>query len=104
MNDQLAAKLKYLQLSGLLEHWDEYLKLADEPRGSPGQWLTQIVEEEYRLKRARRRDFRLQKAGLPEPWVIASYPFERQPKLNQKKIMALYDSLEYLRQSQNILW
>jgi len=33
-----------------------------------------------------------------------TFPFERQPKLNKKKIMALYDSLEYMTRSQNIIW
>jgi len=104
MNDQLAAKLKYLNLGGLLAHWDDYLKLAAEQRFSDGRLLTHLVEEEYRIKRDRLHQRRLQTARLPEPWVIATYPFTRQPKLNQKKVMAIYDSLEYLRQSQNIIW
>jgi DNA replication protein DnaC len=104
MNDQLAAKLKYLNLGGLLASWDDYLKLAADQRFSHGRWLTHIVEEEYRIKRARLHQCRLRTARLPEPWVIQSYPFARQPKLNQKKLMAIYDSLDYMRQSQNIIW
>ena len=67
MNDQLAAKLKYLHLDGLLAHWDDYLKLAAEQRFSDGRLLTHIVEEEYRLKQGRRRELRLQKARLQVP-------------------------------------
>jgi DNA replication protein DnaC len=104
MNDQLAAKLKYLNLGGLLAHWDDYLKLAAQQRFSDGRLLTHIVEEEYRIKQDRLHQRRLQSARRPEPWVLATYPFARQPKLNQKKLMAIYDSLEYLRQSQNIIW
>jgi DNA replication protein DnaC len=104
MNEQLAAKLKYLNLGGLLAHWDEYLQLAADQRWSHGHVLTHIIEEEYRIKRGRLHQRRLQTARLPEPWAIETFPFARQPKLNQKKVMALYDSLEYLRQSQNILW
>jgi DNA replication protein DnaC len=36
--------------------------------------------------------------------VIETYPFEQQPKLNKKKIMALYDSLSFLSEHQNIVW
>ncbi len=104
MNEQLADKLKCLNLGGLLAHWDEYLKLAADQRWSHGHLLTHIIEEEYRIKRGRLHLRRLQTARLPEPWAIETFPFARQPKLNQKKIMAVYDSLEYLRQSQNILW
>jgi DNA replication protein DnaC len=35
---------------------------------------------------------------------METFPFERQPKLNKKKIMALYDSSGYLQHSQNIIW
>jgi len=79
MNDQLTAKLKYLQLDGLLAHWDDYLKLAADQHWSDTRLLTHVIEEEYRIKRGRRRQRRLQNALLPEPWAIESYPFQRQP-------------------------
>jgi DNA replication protein DnaC len=104
MNDQLATKLKYLRWGGLLAHWDDYLKLAGEQRFSHGRLLTHIVDEEHRIKQNNARQFRLKHARLPEPWVIETFPFERQPKLNKKKIMALYDSLDYMSRSQNIIW
>jgi len=104
MNDQLATKLKYLHLGGLLAHWDEYLKLAGDQRFSHGRLLTHIVDEEYRIKQEKARQLRLQHAHLPEPWVIETFPFDLQPKLNKKKIMALYDSLDFMTQSRNIIW
>src|ERR1700758_726515 len=104
MNEALAAKLKDLHLGELLTHWDDYLKLAGDQRFSHGRLLTHIVEEQYRVKRERLRELRLRKAHVPEPWVIETFPFDRQPKLNEKKIMALYDSLTYMVQSQNIVW
>jgi DNA replication protein DnaC len=104
MNDQLATKLKYLRLGGLLAHWDDYLKLAGDQRFSHGRLLTHIVEEEYRTKQDNARQLRLKHARLPEPWVIETFPFERQPKLNKKKVMALYDSSDYMTRSQNIIW
>jgi len=30
MNEELKTQLKYLRLSGLLAHWDDYIKLAAE--------------------------------------------------------------------------
>jgi DNA replication protein DnaC len=104
MNEQLASQRQYLHLGGLLAHGEDYLKLAGEQRFSPGRLLTHIVEEECRLKRDRLRQRRLKKARRPEPGVIERFPFERQPKLNQKKVMALYDSLSYMTHHQNLLW
>ena len=42
-------------------------------------------------------------ARIPEPLVLETYPFERQPKLNKKRRLALYDSLGYMRQHQNLI-
>lgn len=104
MNEELVPKLKYLRLGGLLAHWDEYLKLAADKNFSQARLLTHVIEEECRLKHDHARKLRLQRARLPEPWVIETYPFERQPKLNQKKILALYDSFGSATGSQNLIW
>jgi len=104
MNKELIETLKYLRLGGLLAHWDEYLKLAGDKRFSHARLLTHVVEEESRIRRENARLFRLRRAKIPEMLVIETFPFERQPKLNKKKVMALYDSLGYMAQSQNILW
>lgn len=104
MNDSLTADLKYLRLKGLLAHWDDYLKLAAQKNFSHGRLLEHVVAEECKLKRENARHFRLAKAGIPEMLVIQTYPFEQQPKLNQKKIMALYDSQSFLADHQNIIW
>ena len=104
MNKELTETLKYLHLGGLLAHWDEYLKLAADKGFSHTRVLTYVLEEECRIKRENARRLRLKRARIPEPLVIETFPFERQPKLNQKKLMALYDSLGYLQSHQNIIW
>jgi DNA replication protein DnaC len=104
MNEALIAQLKYLRLGGLLAHGDEYLQLAADKNFSHGHLLTHRVEEEYRLKQANARAFRRLGARIPEPWVIETFPCERQPRLNRKKLMALYDSGHYLRDHPNLIW
>ena len=103
-NKELIENLKYLRLGGLLAHWEEYLKLAAEQNFSHARLLTHVLEQECRIKRENARRLRVKRACIPEPLVIETFPFERQPKLNQKKIMALYDSLDYMQNHQNILW
>ncbi len=36
--------------------------------------------------------------------VIETFPFHKQPKLNKKKILGLYDSFDYITKKQNIVW
>lgn len=104
MNEQLAAKLKALHLGGLLAHWDEYLKLAATKRLSHGGLLSHIIDEECRLKRQNACKLRLKRARIPEPFVMETFPFAKQPKLNRKMILALYDSVEYMSARRNIIW
>lgn len=104
MNEELAKQLKYLRLNGLLAHWEAYLHLAAEKNYSHARLLRHIIDEEYQLKRENARKLRLQKAALPESWVIESFPFAKQPRLSKKKVMALYDSFDYMTAGRNIIW
>jgi DNA replication protein DnaC len=104
MNDDLIPQLKYLRLKRLLAHWDEYLQLAAQKNFSHDHLLRHVVEHEYQAKRENARQYRLRQAAIPEPLVLETYPFARQPKLNKKKLLAVYDSLSFMSAHQNILW
>jgi DNA replication protein DnaC len=104
MTDTLAGQLKSLRLTGLLARWDEHLKAAAQSNLSHARFLTRVIEEEYRLKCDQARQQRLKLAQIPETLVLDTFPFDRQPKLNKKKILALYDSMAFLKDKQNILW
>ncbi len=104
MNESLREKLRYLRLNRLATQWDDDLKSAAQQRLSHATFLTHVVEEEYRLKCDHARQQRLKRAAIPEPWTIETFPFARQPKLHQKRIMALYDTMDFIPQAQNIVW
>jgi len=104
MNEELKDMLQALRLWGMIEHWDEYMKLAGKRNYSTVRLLKQIIEDEYRLKQERARIFRMKRAHIPEPYVMATFPFARQPKLNRKKVIAIYDSLDYMHKNQNVIW
>ena len=104
MNEALAAKPQVPAPGPTAYSLGRFVRLAGDQRFSHARLLTHVVEEQYRIKREQVRQLRLQKAHVPEPWVIETFPFDRQPKLNGKKIMALYDSLTFMTQSQNIVW
>ena len=104
INDQIIAMLKYLRLSGLLENWDRYLALARKQNFSHLRLLNYIIEEEYKIKKDNARRLRLARAKIPEKYVMETFPFKSQPKLNKKKVLALYDSFDYMTKHQNIIW
>ena len=104
MDEEMTKILKYLRLNGLLTHWDDYLKKAQKQRFSHVRLLKHIVEEEYRLKRENARGLRLKRATIPDMLVIETFPFEKQPNLNRKKVMSLYDGFDYMTNNRNIIW
>ena len=103
-NEELIAQLKYLRLGNLLAHWDQYLAKARKGRYSAERLLKYVLDEEYRGKRENARLLRRQRANIPEMLEIETFPFARQPKLDRKKIMSLYDSFDYMAKHRNIVW
>ncbi len=104
MNEDLEHKLKYLRLGQLCSQWDTYLKQAAKQRMSHARFLQHVVEEEYRIKQENATRLRLKRARIPEEWVMDTFPFHLQPKLNKKRVLALYDSFEFINKKENIIW
>ena len=103
MIEDYQSQLKYLRLPGLLENWQKYISLAKEGNFSHVRFLKHVVEEEYKLKKENARKARMKRARIPEPMVIETYPFQKQPKLNKKKILNLYDSFDYMTKHRNVI-
>ena len=103
MNEELIEKLKTIHLPGLLANWDQYLLLAQKGNYSHARLLNHIIEEEYQLRMENSRRMRINRARIPEKFVIETFPFDQQPKLAKKKLMNLYNS-DYLVQKRNVIW
>jgi DNA replication protein DnaC len=104
MDDELQKILKYLRLGGLLADWDDLLAEAGRKRFSHERLLRHVLEAEYRVKCEHARLLRRKRAHIPEMLEIETFPFPRQPKLDRKKILSLYDRFEYMTKQQNIVW
>jgi DNA replication protein DnaC len=104
MDKELEAILKYLRLGGLLARWDEYLAQARRGRFSHERLLKHVLKAEYDRKQEQARWLRRRRAHIPEILEIETFPFTRQPKLDRKRVMSLYDSFDYMTKQQNIAW
>jgi DNA replication protein DnaC len=47
---------------------------------------------------------KLCRAKIPEKWLMETFPFDRHPKLNKKKVTHLYDAFDYMTQQRNIIF
>lgn len=104
MDEKIVAMLKYVRLWGLLANWEGYIEMARKGNFSHPRLLSYILEEEYKLKKENSRKMRMSRAKIPEEFVIETFPFDRQPKLNKKKLLSVYDSFDYVGKNQNIIW
>ena len=101
MDEQFAQTLKHLRLWGVVTHWEEYVALAEQADGSPLRFLRHVLEEESSRHTENARRLRLLRAKIPDPWRMETFPFERQPNLNKKRLLALYDAFEYMEKHHN---
>ncbi len=104
MNDQRDVKLKYLRMGGLLANWDQILATAAKGRFSHARLLDYVIDQEYAIKREHAHQNRLKRAHIPEMLLMETFPFNRQPKLNRKRLLTIYDAFDYMPNAQNIIW
>ena len=104
MDKELEPMLKYLRLEGWLARWDEHLAAARDGKFSHERLLQHVLRAEYQAKQEQARMMRRKQARIPEMFEIETYPFERQPKLNRKLIMSLYDGFDAMRKTRDLIW
>lgn len=104
MDKDIIEMLKQLRLWRLLSNWDDILSTARQGRFSHERLLRHILEEECRIKGENSRLLRRKRAHIPQPLEIETFPFARQPKLDRKRIMSLYDSFDYMTKKRNLIW
>lgn len=102
MNEGLKEKLKYIRLGGVLSNWDRFLQIAHQKNFSHVRLLEYIIEEEYKIKQENSRKLKINRAKIPEKFVMETFPFNKQPQLDKKKILNLYDSFDYMTKKQNV--
>ena len=104
MEKDLETKLRYLRMTELLTCFDEIMKEAKDKNPSYTAFTKQIIEREWNGRRERSRLQRQKRSKYEELYLIETYPFARQPGISKKKIMDLFDSMNYISKKQNIIF
>jgi DNA replication protein DnaC len=104
LDEELVLMLKHLRLGTLLARWDAIMEAAHERGDSPESFLRSVIRTEYESKRENARLQRRQRANIPEPWEIETFPFARQPTLDRQRVMSYYHSFEYMTKQRNLVW
>jgi len=97
-------KLQKLRLHHTLRNWGESIKDAGKRELSYSRFLSGIIEMEYENKLELERLARIGRAKIPVEYAIETYPFNLQLKLNRKRIMEAYDSMNYIGDNKDLLF
>ncbi len=96
--------LKYLKLKYVQENWDAIFADAKKKQPSYHRFLTGLLEKEFLHKRELARLARIKMANIPIPYVMETFPFEKQPRLKKKLVLDLYDSMRFITQKQELIF
>jgi DNA replication protein DnaC len=97
-------QLQYLGLRYLQENWDQTLNAAKNQNSTFYRFLSEIINNECQAKQERQIKSRIIRAKIEQILVMATFPFEKQPNLKKKFVLELYESLEFIKTPQDLLF
>ena len=102
LKHQLAAQLRQLRLSGVLETLEARNRQAIDDKWSYQEFLARILEDEVERRAQKQLHLRLRRGALNSTKTLESFDFNFNPNLNRQQILELA-TCEYVRQKRNLL-
>jgi DNA replication protein DnaC len=103
MNDDLEQLLTNLHLKTVAARFDDYLAAADNDATPFPALLVQLLRAEWQARQDNALSARIQRAKMPEPWSLESFPFKIQTGVNQRQIRS-FATLEFIPKAENIVF
>ena len=103
MDDEVDSLLAQLKLHRIREILPSEVEAAMKTKPSYRQFLSKLLLEENTARRERSLEYRIDRAGLPERWSLATFPFDRQPGVDPTIVRSLAE-LEFIGRAQNLVF
>ena len=103
MKDDLEQLLKSLHLRKIAEIFDEEAKRAEKAGTSYQEFVARLLRAQWQANQEAALAWRIKRAGLPEQWTLETFPFKRQPGVNQRQIRT-FAELEFVPKAENIVF
>jgi len=103
MNDDLEQLLKSLRLNRIRQILDEEEQKADEQSLPFEKLLARLLRAEWQHRQECALAWRIKNARLPEQWTLESFPFKKQPGVNQRQIRT-FAELDFVPKAENIVF
>lgn len=104
LDKQMDDALQFLALRYLRENWEKILGDAKKDSPSYHKFLEGWLVLEAAERHERQRKSRIKRANIEEPWVLETFPYARQPNLKKKFVTEMYDSLDYMKSSHDLVF
>ena len=102
MNDDLEQLLKNLRLHRIAETLDAEIQQADEHHLPFEKLLARLLRAEWQHRQESALTWRIKAARIPESWTLESFPFKKQPGVNQRQ-MRTFAELDFVPKAENIV-
>jgi DNA replication protein DnaC len=103
MNGKTHDLLQSMNLLGMSAVLEEQIALAEKDGLGPREVIQRLVSAEFHYRQERSLLYRIKRAGMPWPWTLSSFPFEKQPAVNKSQIMSLAE-LSFLERAENVIF
>lgn len=103
MDDNLEQLIKNLRLRKIAEILDRELRIATQKGSSYQELLARLLRQEYQDRQERCLEARIKRARLPERWTLETFPFKKQPGVQQRAIRQLAQ-LDFVPTATNIVF
>ena len=103
MNDEIAQLLNALHLKKIAEILDDEVKRAEKDELTYQDLLARLLRAQWQANQESALAYRIKQARLPEQWTLESFPFKKQPGVNQRQIRA-FAELDFIAKAENIVF
>jgi DNA replication protein DnaC len=103
MKDDLEQLLTNLHLGRIKEILDAELAKARKGQITYEDFLAKLLREQYHHRLEKAMATRMQQANIPEKWSLESFPFKRQPGVNQRQIKE-FAELDFIPKAENLVF
>jgi len=103
MNDDLDQLTKSLHLKRIAEIVDAEIKHAEKGHLPYGEFLARLLRSQWQHRQEAALAWRIDRARIPEEWTLESFPFKRQPGVDQRQLRT-FAELDFIPKAENIVF
>jgi DNA replication protein DnaC len=103
MKDDLEQLLKNLRLGRMAEILDQEMAEAAKEQPSYEEFLARLLRAQWHHRQESALAYRIRQARLPESWTLESFPYKKQPEVNQRQIRS-FGELDFIGKAENLVF